>query len=257
MWCLHVCRSCAGRGKVRQPLRQAINWVSVWKLEKAGERKYIKWDKEKGTDKRTGGLYGLYFSPWRHVGCCCRIHGLIHIIFTGGAVWFGVYFRRCMIWWLSARPAVTPPHTVHAFCSDVTVLCSCLHVSVYLCLNLYVVCVFVFGHGVGHSFESVCVCVCVCRTEMSLIKEIVGCLNLIRLHVPLTDVIVLIGSFVSFTHSADVTVDMFSACPVVCDPPSVSVGSSVCLSFFITLWRWLCVCLSMSHSIRLREKINK
>lgn len=48
--------------------------------------------------------------------------------------------------------------------------------------------------------------------EMILIKEIVGCLNLIRLSVPLTDVIVLIGSFVSFTHSVDVTMGMFFFC---------------------------------------------
>lgn len=48
------------------------------------------------------------------------------------------------------------------------------------------------------------------RKEMILIKEIVGCLNLIRLSVPLSDIIVLIGSFVSFTHSVHVTIELFS-----------------------------------------------
>lgn len=55
----------------------------VWKLEKAGGRE--KWEKEKGTDKRRGGLWFAFF-PSRHVGCRCRTHSLVHIIFTGGTV---------------------------------------------------------------------------------------------------------------------------------------------------------------------------
>ncbi len=60
--------------------------------------------------------------------------------------------------------------------------------------------------------------------------------------VPLTDVIVLIGSFVSFTHSIDVTMEMFSACLIVSYPPPVSVGSSVSRFYYILS---VCLCLSL------------
>lgn len=113
----------------------------------------------------------------------------------------------------------------------------------------------------GHTVSSVTGCGLVCTglrgtettTEMILITEIVGCLNLISLSVPLTDVIVLTGSFVSFTHSIDVTMEIFSAGLIICDPPSLSVGTSVSLSAFITLWLFVGVCLSLS----LLDRLNK
>lgn len=80
--------------------------------------------------------------------------------------------------------------------------------------------------------------------DMTLMKAIVGCLNLIRFSVLLTDVIVLIGSFVPFTHSVDVTVGMFSACLTVSSPPSASAGSSVSLSAFYYIIS-VCLCLSL------------
>lgn len=83
--------------------------------------------------------------------------------------------------------------------------------------------------------------------EMILIKGIFGCLNLIRLPVPLADVIVLIGSFVSFTHSVDVTMEMFSSCLIsfAIFPPCLCGVLPLCLPF-ITLRLCVCVCLSSS-----------
>lgn len=82
--------------------------------------------------------------------------------------------------------------------------------------------------------------------EMILIKEIVGCVNLIRFSVPLTDIIVLIGSFVSFTHSVDVTVEVLSACLIVSSALSLSAGSSVSLYLYCII----SVFVSVSASLR-------
>lgn len=55
--------------------------------------------------------------------------------------------------------------------------------------------------------------------------------------VPLTDVIVLIGSFVSFTPSVDVTMKMFSACLVVSYPLPCLLGvlSASLLCYILSL----------------------
>lgn len=91
---------------------------------------------------------------------------------------------------------------------------------------------------------------------MSLIKEIVGCLNLIRLHVPLTDVIVLIGSFISFTHSTDGTMDMF-LCLSCCLRSALCVCWELRPSFLLYYFMAaavVCLCLSLSRSLGLWKK---
>lgn len=210
----------------------------------------------------------------RHVGCKFRIHSLIHIILTGGTVWFGIYFRHfsCMIWWLSIHVVAAPL----SICTCAVMGCflfpsACLCVFYYICVSVCSVCVW----GVGNRFEralSVCSValwssVAGCGLvytgwqhtesgmEMILIKEIVGCLNLIRLSVPLTDVIVLIGSFVSFSffilsrcdngnvfflsyfyllHSLIVSWDHSVSISVLYYIMSVCLHLSICLSIRLT-----------------------
>lgn len=146
---------------------------------------------------------------------------------------------------------------LHCVCSCICAVCC--------------VCVFVWGFGSRSeralsvssvaSRSGVAGCGLVCagwrRTdsgkEMILIKEIVGCLNLIRLPVPLTDVIALIGSFVSFTHSVDVTMEMFSACLIVRYPASVCVWGEFCQPPCLYYIMSVCLCLSPCLSFRLAK----
>lgn len=110
------------------------------------------WRKQEGGRsgrRRKGQIRGevgyglLFFPPSRHVGCSCRIHSLIHIIFTGGTVWFGIYFRHfsCMMRWLSRHAVVAPPY----MCAYAVVflVSICMSVCVFLCGWICIsVCVF-------------------------------------------------------------------------------------------------------------------
>lgn len=175
MCSLNVCGLCAsvpciGEGEVRRTLRETMEWVIVWKTQNAGERE--KWEKE--TDRRRGGLWFVFF----HSGPVENRQ--LDSSQVDWLVWFGI--RPGIRFWLLVR------------------------VGFDVCLLYLNPCVCVDRCGVGKSGLTGCG-LCPGRwhsemtTEMIPIKEMVWSLNPMRLHVPLTDVIALIGSFVSVAHS--------------------------------------------------------
>lgn len=105
-------------------------------------------------------------------------------------------------------------------------------------------------HGwFDESLQTGCTCLCFCtqfvclRTEMVLIKGIVGHLNLIRISVPLYDVIALIGSFFHLQLCRCGNGNIFLAYLIICNPSSGPAGSfhQSILSYYITpvcLMQW-------------------